>query len=156
MQKLNTIIEAARNGLATSSTESGKPALSANGLPEHWVSAIFKKFQARYLHKWTSAIDGIELVAVREWSKELAGMTGNEIQRGLDEWKGDWPPTSLEFAAACRGNKLGLNEFGLDYVPEYHRPQPIREQARLLSSDERDARREAVKEKIKAMRDAIK
>jgi hypothetical protein len=101
-------------------------------------------------------MDGIESTAIREWSRGLSGMTAPDIQRGLNDWQSEWPPTLPEFAAACRGKKLGLNEFGLDYVPEYHRPQPIREQARLLSSDERDARRAKASERIKAMRDAIK
>lgn len=108
------------------------------------------------MHKWTSAMSGIESTAIREWSQGLSGYTPDEIQRGLNDWNSEWPPTLLEFAAACRGKKLGKNEFGLDYVPEYHRAAPVREKSRLLSSDERDARRAQATEKIKAMREAIR
>lgn len=92
------------------------------------------------MHKWTSAIEGIEEVAVKEWSEGLAGMDGEQIKRGLEEWDSDWPPSLDEFKNACVGKKV--NGFGLDYTPEYHRPQ--RKQERLLSSDARDAHRKEV------------
>lgn len=116
---------------------------------------IHKRFQARYLQKWTAAIEGIERTVVREWSHGLAGMTPEQIKRGLDEWCGEWPPTLPEFIAACRGKKLGPNEFGLDYVPEVYRRQPEVQQERLLSSNERDARRAAAFVRIAEMKAAL-
>ena len=71
-------------------------------LPKHWVAAIFKKMQARYIHKWTSSIDGIEEIAVDEWSKALAGLDADAIKRGLDSMAGSWPPSAPEFAELCR------------------------------------------------------
>jgi hypothetical protein len=68
-----------------------------------WVSALFKKLQARYGHKWTSAIDGIERTAVAEWSAGLAGITPEQITVGLAAWSADWPPSMDEFRNACRG-----------------------------------------------------
>jgi hypothetical protein len=41
----------------------------------------------------------------------------------------------------CKGKQT--NEFGLDYVPEYHR-ETIRNPERLLSSDARDEHRKEV------------
>lgn len=108
------------------------------------------------MHKWVSAMEGIEHLAVREWSQGLTGLTSDQIKHGLDTWEGEWPPTLPEYRAACLGKKIGLNEFGLDFVPEYYRQQPIREQSKLLSSDERDAQRAKAKERIKTMREAIK
>ncbi len=72
-------------------------------MPEHWVSALFRKFQCIYTHRWTSAIDGIEQTAIREWSKGLAGITGQQIRVGLDACPADWPPTLPEFRQACLG-----------------------------------------------------
>jgi len=80
------------------------------------VLAIFKKLQARYLHKWTSAIEGIEEEAMREWGRVLKGLTGEQIKCGLDNWSSDWPPAADEFRKACTGG----NGFGLDYVPQYY------------------------------------
>jgi hypothetical protein len=76
--------------------------LTRSELPKHWVSALFKKFQARYGHKWMAAIDGIEELAVGEWARELSGLTGEAIRAGLDAWDGDWPPSAPEFARLCR------------------------------------------------------
>lgn len=78
---------------------SGKKAL-----PKEWISALFKRFQARYLNKFTSGIEGIEALAVEEWSKELAGLTGKQIKHGLKSWDQDWPPSAPEFRKACLGD----------------------------------------------------
>jgi len=115
-----------------------------------------------YGHKFTSAfgesaISNGELTDVaKTWASGLRGLTGAQIAKGLHvicARTDPWPPTLPEFRAACAGK--ALNEFGLNYVPEYHRPQPIREKAKLLSSDERDARREKAADRIKEMRAAI-
>lgn len=63
--------------------------------------AIFEKFQARYTHKWTAAIEGIEEIAINEWSEQLSGLSGEDIKYGLDNWKEDWPPSAPEFKKAC-------------------------------------------------------
>lgn len=121
-----------------------------------WVSGIFKKFQARYGHKWVSALEWIEEIAVQEWSIGLAGLSNDDIKRGLDSWAENWPPSLPEFRAACLG-KSKLNEFGLDYVPEYHRPEArITDRTRLLSSDAREAKREGVSRAIASLRAAIR
>jgi len=65
------------------------------------VAAIFKKLQARYGHKWTSSIDGIEELAVDEWAKALAGLDAEAIKRGLDSMTCSWPPSAPEFAELC-------------------------------------------------------
>lgn len=149
--------EAVLKGLATGSTRLQEKASSEKQrLAEHWTAAIFKRMQARYGHKWVSAIDGIELEAVKEWSEGLAGFTPEQIKRGLDGWSEDWPPSLPEFQKECKGEKSGKNEFGLDYVPEYYRAQPIMDNDRLLSSDERDARREGGKAKIRQILNGLK
>jgi len=77
--------------------------LSKTGLPTHWVSALFKKFQARYGHKFTGSIEGIELLAAEEWSQGLSGLSGTQIKKGLDTWQEPWPPSLPEFREACTG-----------------------------------------------------
>jgi hypothetical protein len=72
-------------------------------LPIEWISALFKRFQARYGHKFQSAMEGIEELAVVEWSEGLAELTGAQIKNGLMSWDGDWPPSLPEFKAACLG-----------------------------------------------------
>ena len=88
-------------------------------MSEVWILAIFKKFQAIYLHKWTSAIEGIEETAMVEWSQALGGLTGDQVKNGLSNLTDEWPPTAISFRTLCEGK--GINGFGLDYVPEYHR-----------------------------------
>ena len=38
-----------------------------------------------------------------EWSHGLAGLTGEQIRRGLDTWQEAWPPSLPEFRRACMG-----------------------------------------------------
>lgn len=111
-------------------------------------------------HRFTSTygesavLDGELTAAAQTWATGIRGVTGAQIAKGLhvicgqpDEW-----PTLQTFLAACTGRRAGKNEYGLDHVPEYYRPQPIRDKAKLLSSDERDARRAKAKEKLDQLR----
>lgn len=84
-------------------------------MSEKWVAAIFKKFQARYGHKWTSAIEGIERMAVSEWSEGLAGYTADEIKEGLERWNNIWPPALPEFQKACR-ERSRFNQSHKEYL----------------------------------------
>ena len=147
-------LEAALKKSATNSTKSQEKTSKKTDLPSHWISALFKKFQARYLHKWTSAIEGIEELAVSEWSQVLGGLTGEQLRHGFDSWKSEWPPTAEEFKSACIGKVR--NGFGLDYVPECYREKPIIDESRLLSSDQREAAREKGKEELQRMKDILK
>ena len=80
----------------------------------------------------------------RTWAASLNDVTREQIVNGMRACKdsGDkWPPSIPEFVAMCKGK--AINEFGIDYVPEYHR-EAIRNPERLLSSDKRDAHRKEV------------
>ncbi len=123
-------------------------------MPISWVSALFKKFQMRYGHRWVSAIEGIEEETAIEWQEGLRGITGEQIKHGLNSWDGDWPPSREEFKKACLGNQI--NEFGLDYTPECYRKQPERKRERLLSSDSREARRKELSKRICDLRALLK
>jgi len=75
------------------------------------------------MHRWTSAIDGIEEVAVREWGKRLEGLTGEQIRHGLDAWEGEWPPTADEFRQCCLGATADWEHKGAAYrlIDKSHR-----------------------------------
>lgn len=94
------------------------------------------------MHKWTSAIEGIEDVATAEWSQALAGLSGDQIKIGLDSLQEDWPPSAITFKALCEGKRA--NGLGLDYAPPYH-SQVKRD--RLLDSDENKVKHKAAYEK---------
>jgi len=85
-----------------------------------------------------SVIEGIEETAVTEWSQGLAGLSGEQIKFGLDSLTDEWPPSLPAFRAACLGK--GLNEFGLDYVPECYREK---KRERLIESDESKEKKRA-------------
>ena len=77
--------------------------MQKTALPTHWITELFKFFQVRYLSKWSSQIAGIEERAVQEWAEGLAGLNGNDIKHGLDNWDNQWPPGMDEFKKCCLG-----------------------------------------------------
>ena len=79
--------------------------LPKTGLPIHWITELFKVFQARYFAKWTAPLEGIQDRAVQEWSNGLSGLTGEQLKQGIDKWDSDWPPTLSEFKTCCIGIK---------------------------------------------------
>lgn len=92
------------------------------------MSALFSKFQVRYGAKWTSALSSPELIrlAVTEWSEQLAGVTGEQVRRGLAVWDEDWPPSSPQFRKACLGSAGSLHNTAA-YRPFVALPQPPRD-----------------------------
>jgi len=127
---MDSITEVGQRKLVTSSTNSQKRQSNENGLSEVWVLALFKKLQAIYLTKWTSALEGIEETAMVEWSQALRGLTGEQIKNGLDCLSDEWPPSVIGFRALCEGK--AINGFGIDYVPECYRET---KRERLIESD---------------------
>jgi hypothetical protein len=99
-----------------------------------------------------ASIEGIEELATKEWAEGLSGLTGAQIRKGLGNLEGEWPPSLPEFRKACRGN--GLNEYGLTYIPEMYRVKETRKE-RLLSSDDREARRKVDAKRIKKIRESL-
>jgi hypothetical protein len=75
-----------------------------------------------YGRLWTANIEGIEEQVVDEWTHALGDLSAEQIRYGLSRLESahpKYPPTLFEFRNLCR--KRGVNEFGLDYVPQYHR-----------------------------------
>ena len=120
--------------LATPSEILQDEKLPTTGLPKTWVVAIFEKFQARYSHKWTTAIEGIEEVAVNEWSEYLHGLTGDDIKHGINNWDNDWPPSAPEFRKACKQFAAPCHR---EFAPD-----------KILESDELKARRKKLANKF--------
>ena len=102
MDHISKTLEAELSELATRSEQSPPKTSKKTALPKSWISALFLSLNARYTHKWASAIDGIEGEAIDEWGDVLAGLNGADIKRGLDMWRDDWPPTAHEFRKACK------------------------------------------------------
>lgn len=73
-------------------------------LPESRVIRLFARFQAKYTHRWMSAVDDDEVygLAMADWREELSGITDADILVGLGRLPQSWPPTSGEFRALCK------------------------------------------------------
>ena len=153
MKQASEIVGAVQNDLQTNSMTSPKKTSRKTDLPKHWTSEIFKCFQVRYGVKWTCNFEGVEAMAVAEWAKGLAGLTGEQIAHGLDAWQGAWPPSLPEFRQACLGKHAG---FGAGYVPEVYRQPVVCNPRRMLSSDDRDARRAKLAEGFAGLRERLR
>ena len=95
----------------------------------------------------------------KTWASALRDLTGEQIAEGLRAYVdlGEaWPPSVPEFKAMCK--KQGVNEFGLNFVPQYHHGcyGPIRDRSRILSNDQRDAGRKVFNEKLHALADDLR
>ena len=116
-----------------------------------------------YGHKFTSSYgpsalneaDGLSESA-KTWASGLTGVTGEQVAQGLRaclERKDEWPPGLPEFRQMCLGK--GMNEYGLDHVPEYYRAGSVSADKRL-SSDARDKRREEGKEQSAKLKESLR
>lgn len=51
-------------------------------------------------------------LGVREWSEQMAGVTGEQVRQGLDQWNEDWPPSCAEFKKICVGSADTFHQSG--------------------------------------------
>lgn len=119
----------------------GKPA--ANALPIRWIQALFTRLEIRYGDAWTrkwAAIPDLALVH-DDWSRQLAGVSGDAIAHALKHLPERDPPTAGQFLALCRR-----------YVPESDvamlgwKPQPLPPKLAEKVTDFRDGlRRKAMR-----------
>ena len=105
-------------------------------LPAKWVAALFARFQVRYLHKWTSAIEGIEELAVQEWGEILAGVTPDQITTGLANLDSEWPPTAQGFRDLCLCKSM--KEAYKPFAPALPAPKIAEEDFQSLMSEMRN------------------
>lgn len=134
-------------------SEAASESSPGSGLTDAHVRRLWERMAMIYGHKWTSQYgeqdDGT-------WLLGLSDVRPEAIRDGLEaciKSDDEWPPGVPEFRRMCLGKpKGGKNEFGLDYVPEYYRPR-VTDRSRLLSSDDREARREKAREIFRQMRE---
>ena len=149
---LDSIKEVGHKKFLTSSMRSQNETSTKTGLPLTWIAALFKKFQVIYLHKWTSAIEGIEDLAVTEWSQGLAGLSGEQIKLGIDSLSDGWPPPVIAFRALCEGKQA--NGLGLDYKPPYH--TEFKRETLIESDENKEKHRKAYSVGMGGIRDILK
>lgn len=72
-------------------------------LPETWVKALFARLEVRYGDAWSRKWASIpDMALVRDdWSRQLAGVTGEAIAHALKHLP-DSPPNVQEFRALTR------------------------------------------------------
>lgn len=75
-----------------------------SALPETWVERVFERMNLEYGKKFTDQWASVDPDAlISHWSRELAGYSGAELNRGLDALSSrPWPPTLPEFKLLCR------------------------------------------------------
>jgi len=126
------------------------------------MARLWERMASIYGHKWTAAFgevskpDGSMSDTAGVWAQGLSGVTAEQFASGLEgcvKSGKEWPPDLPVFREMCLGKQT--NEFGLDYIPECYRQQPELSRDRLLSSDDRDARREKLSEHMQRLRDAL-
>lgn len=120
------------------------------------MSNLWERMGYMYGHKFTSVhgetayVNGELTEAAKTWATGLRGLAGEQVANGLHACidSGEaWPPTLPEFVEMCKGK--AVDEFGLGYVPEYHR-KPETNPERILSSGARDQHRKEVSKKAVA------
>lgn len=73
-------------------------------IPDSWIDKLFSRFSAMYGRKFADLWSDCNLKDVKAiWAEDLAGLSGEEIKRGLDACKTrTFPPTLPEFVTLCR------------------------------------------------------
>lgn len=127
------------------------------------MANLWERLTHLYGHKFTSTYGEVAVKngkltgAAQTWASGLRGINGDQLADGLRACvsRADpWPPSLPEFVALCK--KSGLNDFGLNYTPQYYRPQEKRPERLLEPSDKlKQARRNAAANGIKALREVI-
>lgn len=76
----------------------------ANALPARWIERLFEEMALTYGRKFRDQWGDADPNALkRHWAVKLAGLSGEEIKRGVVALPGrDWPPTLPEFLKLCR------------------------------------------------------
>lgn len=68
------------------------------------IVRLFAKLYARYGGQWESQWrdENILKLAHAEWYEELKHFKVGDIKRGLDTYRGDFPPNLMQFSKACK------------------------------------------------------
>lgn len=116
-------------------------------------------------HRWTANFgesatneQGALTDTAQQWAEALGDLTGRQVANGVRAaFRADskWWPTAGGFREMCLAKSKARN-LGLDYVPEYYRADRILDRSRLLSSDDRERRREVARQQLQSLREALK
>lgn len=107
-----------------------------NALPIKWIKALFARLEIRYGDAWSrkwSSIPDLALVHA-DWSRQLAGFSGDAITHALQHLPEGDPPGVGQFKALCRR-----------YVPQSDtrqigwKPQPLPPMVQAEVTNFRDA-----------------
>ena len=150
--------------LARPASQSGQQnigkTLNSYGHSKKLMAALWERMTHIYGHRWATSFgeaainrDGDLTDTAKTWATGLSGITPEQIATGLhaccNDASNEWPSLPM-FKSKCLGR--GVNEFGLDYIPEYYRTSPVTDKSRLLSSDERDVKRKKASEQIRNLK----
>lgn len=96
---------------AVSLTPAPDKAIQSTALPCDWIERLFMRLAQMYPGKFLDSIADIGATKVT-WGEGLAGISAEEIRRGLYGClKKPWPPTLPEFRALCRPPRDAEAEF---------------------------------------------
>lgn len=76
-----------------------------NLISRKWIDALFARFALLWPAIWADTVSAVDLeLLAREWEIGLAGLTGQEIDRGLKHCRTQlrYPPSIAEFRQAAR------------------------------------------------------
>lgn len=112
--------------------------------------ALFKRFQAIYGVRWDDQFPTIERhdAALAEWGFGLAGMTADQIKRGIDRARVEceWPPSIARFVALGKSSADTWEHAGPAYrlhVPALRKPKAREDVVRGALASMRSALRGA-------------
>ncbi len=121
------------------STNQERPDLSTTCVTLRAIVRLFAKLYARYGNQWSSQWDNERILklAHAEWYEELKHYYLEDIKRGLEVYRGDFPPNLMQFSKACKKPTISLAH------QEYVQIAPMK------------ITPEKAKENIKRLKDAI-
>lgn len=104
--------------------------------------------QARFTHAWTSALPTreLQLLALEDWSEQLAGLTAEQIAHGFDVMACEYPPTATKFREYCTGQGSDGKHNTAAYRVNFTHQRITRQDRMIEKKQDKTKGREALKE----------
>jgi hypothetical protein len=114
------------------------------------INKLFITLQARYGNQWANQWDDERLLkfAKNEWYEELKHLKILDIKRGLENYRGDYPPNMMQFSEACKKEE--------DYLPSCYQDYEVKPGLLKIESKESDEYRARGNRFIANLREVIK
>lgn len=76
------------------------------------ILELFGKMLVRYGHVWRTQYptDEIILAGVNEWRMVLSGLSDSDIEYGLNNWSGPFPPNAYTFREVCQPHRKAAHK----------------------------------------------